>query len=95
MGEVPGTEVNTPHVGPSHAPGTSPPCGDPAVWANGYPGTIPPNYPRNGFGLSACCGGLLDLPGHPALGLLGQASEGNFWGDRFWSGRYWSKVFWP
>ena len=49
--------VRTPHVGLSPAPGTHAPCGDPHVWASGYPGRVPPDYPRNAFGLSLCCAG--------------------------------------
>jgi hypothetical protein len=56
----------------SLAPGTAAPCGDPAVWANGYPGTVPPDYPRTGLSFSACCGWLLDFLGRPTLGLVPQ-----------------------
>lgn len=52
----------------SVSPGTASPCGDPAVWQGGYEGTIPDTFPLNGFGLAACCGGLLDYPGRPTMG---------------------------
>lgn len=51
--------LNTPTIPTSLAPGTAEPCGDPAVWANGYQGHVPPNYPRNVFGLAMCCGAFM------------------------------------
>ena len=62
-------QLNTPlHLGESLLPGTAEPCGDPAVWANGYQGTVPPNYPRNVFGEALCCGGTM---GPARIGVLG------------------------
>lgn len=95
LGEIADTAVNTPLVGPSPAPGTGHVCGDPAVWARGYGGPIPPEFPRNGFGLLACCGGLLDEPGHPALGLRGQPGQGSYWSRVFWPRGFWARRFWP
>lgn len=59
--------LNTPTVGLSKANGLAQPCGDPAVWANGYPGHVPPNYPRSVFGLTLCCGSTM---GAADLGIL-------------------------
>lgn len=59
--------VNTPTVGLSPASGQGQPCGDPAVWAAGYQGRIPPNYPRNLYGLTICCGSPM---GTPEIGVL-------------------------
>jgi hypothetical protein len=78
LGEVQGTYKNdygptvAPPIGVAVAPGTSPACGDPGVWKNGYPGKVPHCFSRNGFGLLNCCGGLLDDPGSPTLGLVPQ-----------------------
>jgi hypothetical protein len=55
---------------PIAVPGTCGPCGPIEIWEHGYNGPIPPGLPRNIFGLAMCCGGLLALPGQPALGLL-------------------------
>ena len=54
----------------SQQPGTSGPCGSQEVWLDGYPGTVPPDFPLNGFGDAACCGGLLDYPGNPTMGWM-------------------------
>lgn len=54
---------------PIVVPGTGQPCGDPLVWARGTIGTPQPIYPRNMFGLAACCGGLIALAGEPIMGL--------------------------
>jgi hypothetical protein len=59
---------NTPRVGLSPAPGIHAPCGDPAVWARGYQGHVPPNYPRNAFGVMLCCAAPL---GTAPVGVLG------------------------
>jgi hypothetical protein len=56
----------------SQQPGTAGPCGSADVWENGYQGTIPPDFPLNGFGDAACCGGLLDYPGRPTFGWQAQ-----------------------
>jgi len=37
--------------------GTHAPCGDPLVWAQGYQGTIPEDYPLNAFCAPLCCQG--------------------------------------
>ena len=74
LGEVQGApRINDRPPQESFAPGTAPPCGSRKVWANGWDGTVPPLFPRNMFGLSACCGGLIDLPGHPVFGMTPQA----------------------
>jgi hypothetical protein len=52
---------------PVDVTGANPPCGDPAVWRNGYQGTIPPIYHRNAYGLSLCCAGPM---GQASLGIL-------------------------
>lgn len=57
----------------SSQPGTRGPCGSPTVWVNGWEGTIPPQFPRNMFGVALCCGGLLAPWGAPTLGLIPQA----------------------
>lgn len=54
---------------PIVVPGTGDPCGSPSVWARGTTGTPHPIYPRNQFGIAACCGGLLALAGEPTFGL--------------------------
>jgi hypothetical protein len=48
-------------------PGTNPPCGDPEVWLNGYPGHVPPNYPLDAYGSSMCCADPIEVN----VGLLG------------------------
>lgn len=47
--------------------GTAGPCGDPAVWEQGYDGDVPPIYHRNQWGLLFCCGGVT---GGPSLSIL-------------------------
>lgn len=59
--------LNTPDVGLSPMRGTGRPCGDPAVWAAGYPGTVPAAYPRGVFGQLLCC---LPPMGQADFGLL-------------------------
>lgn len=59
---------NTASVGPSPSPGTHAPCGDPAVWAGGYPGHVPAAYARNAFGVMLCCAAQM---GVAPLGVLG------------------------
>ena len=49
------------------------PAGDPEVWRRGFQGTVPPVFPRNGFGTLMACGGLLDEPGKPTIGFVGQS----------------------
>ena len=56
--------------------GLGKPCGLPEVWARGTAGTPLPIYPRNQFGMAACCGGLLDLLGEPIFGLEVQVGFG-------------------
>jgi hypothetical protein len=61
--------LNTPLPGISPVPGTHAPCGDPEVWLNGWPGRVPPDFPRNVFGLSLCCDGPM---GAARWGLAGE-----------------------
>lgn len=49
--------------------GQGPPCGDPDIWRGRLLGTPHPIYPRNMFGLMACCGGLIAPLGQPTFGL--------------------------
>lgn len=56
-------------VMPVPVAGTGKPCGDPEVWAKGYQGHIPPDFPRNMFGVAACCGGFIAPLGEPTFGL--------------------------
>lgn len=53
--------------------GQTGPCGPAAWWLSGYPGTVPPNFPRNALGVSVCCAGLIAPWGTPTLGLIPQA----------------------
>jgi hypothetical protein len=55
---------------PIPVPGTSGPCGDPAVWEFGYQGTIPPLFPTNDFGLLPCCNTVAARFGEPCFGLM-------------------------
>ena len=54
--------------------GNNGPCGPPAikdrVFRDGWKGTVPPNFPRNDFGLLPCCDTLAALEGEPAIGLM-------------------------
>jgi hypothetical protein len=54
---------------PIVVPGQGPPCGAREVWEDGYRGPIPAIFPRNMFGLAACCGGLIAPLGQPTFGL--------------------------
>mgnify|MGYP001575492849 CR=1 FL=1 len=54
---------------PIVVPGTGTPCGSLEAWAGELQGVIPPDYPRNMFGLAACCGGLIAPLGSPTFGL--------------------------
>ncbi len=58
---------------PIDVPGVREPCGDRDIWSRGTIGTPKPIYPRNMFGLMACCGGLIALPGQPTFGFQPQS----------------------
>lgn len=73
LGEIRGTYVGNNSERTSTQPGTRGPCGDTDVWGSGYRGTIPPDFPRNRFGVALCCGGLGAKYGFPILGLIPQA----------------------
>jgi hypothetical protein len=87
--------LNTPDVGLSTAPGTATPCGDPAVWENGYPGTVPPDYPLNVFGQALCCGSTMGAARIGVLGYIPPGAPGGFWGERFFGGGFWGRGFFP
>jgi hypothetical protein len=54
---------------PIVVPGQKAPCGERTVWERGTVGTPLPIYPRNMFGIAACCGGLIAPLGEPTFGL--------------------------
>jgi hypothetical protein len=77
---------------PQAPAGTGQPCGDPAVWAGGWQGTIPPNYPRTDFGFLPCCGGY----GGPApLGLLGYSALQPYFPPTYFPTTYFPKGYFP
>lgn len=70
LGEVQGaTRSYTSVETVSSQDGEGQPCGSGDVWFNGFPGTVPPDFPRNGFGVAACCGGIIAPLGQPTFGL--------------------------
>jgi len=82
LGEVQEAPRNNYLVGNvSLLPGTHGPCGDPDVWLNGWPGTVPPNFPRTDLGHLWCCSAFAALPGEPRLLFRPGSQKGNLAGN--------------
>lgn len=60
---------------PIYVSGQHRPCGDRKVWVDGYPGVIPPIFPRTDFGLLYCCESQNALSGQPLFLMYPQTLQ--------------------
>ena len=75
---------------PVFVEGNNPPCGSAMVWQYGYPGTVPPLFPRNVWGLLPCCGVNVNpiAAGQGELALAAWVRPFRRW--VIWAGQVWA-----